>query len=126
MADRATDTGKGYTLAGTVLEVGDVQSWPSGFTKRTIVLQTESDKYPQRVPVDFARDNMVKLDRVTIGDKAVVTFDLEANEKNGRRYINLRGWKIEKHAGGNTCDQTTAPQTNPTTDAGKQEEALPF
>jgi hypothetical protein len=127
MSDRATDTGKGYQLRGRVVTVGGTETvGAKGFQKRMIVLDTEDDKYPQQVPFWFVQAQTAKLEGIFAGDDVTVTFDLNGREWSGKFFAELRGWKIEKHAGGNTCDQTTAPQTNPTTDAGKQEEALPF
>ena len=50
-----------YKYVGKVHEVGKIQTWPSGFKKRTLVLKTEDGKYTNYAAFDFTRDHVDDL-----------------------------------------------------------------
>ena len=38
----------------------------------------------------------MKLDSFRVGDRVTVAFNLRGNEHNGRHYLSLAAWKIER------------------------------
>jgi len=80
-------------LTGKVHHIGEVQTFASGFTKRVLVIETD-EKYPQTIPVEFAKDKTAKLDGLAVGQKVTVSYNLRGNEYNGKYYVNLGGWKV--------------------------------
>ena len=89
-----------YELTGTIKIIGDVQTFPSGFMKQQFVITTEDDKYPQDIALEFAKDACAKLDAFHPGDGAKVTFNIRGNEYQGKFYVQLSAWKIEKTSDG--------------------------
>ncbi|MEM9282799.1 MAG: DUF3127 domain-containing protein [Verrucomicrobiota bacterium] len=93
---------KGFELEGTVKVINEVQQFASGFTKREFVVEVEDGKYPQSIKFECVKDKTSLTDGVQIGDKIKVSFDIRGNEYNGRYYVNLNAWKLEKAGGGST------------------------
>jgi single-strand DNA-binding protein len=87
---------KGYELEGTVNLIEEVQEFKSGFTKREFVVEAQDGQYSQMIKFECVKDKTALLDGVSKGDKVNVFFDIRGNEYNGRYYVNLNAWKIEK------------------------------
>ena len=83
-----------YEVKGVVHQIDQEQTFASGFTKRMIVIKTE-EKYPQTVPIEFFKDDVIKVEKLKLGQEVTVHFNLRGSEHNGRFYCNLQGWKIE-------------------------------
>ena len=87
------------TIAGRIIDIGDIQTFSSGFTKRTVVVDT-GGKYPQTIPVDFKKDRTSALDKCAIGDDVTIQTDIGGREYNGRYYVDITGWRIDGGSGG--------------------------
>ena len=85
-----------YELVGTVKTVLDPQTFASGFSKREVVISPENERFPNDVPVSFAKDRAKLLDPLKPGDRVKIQFDLRGREYNGRYFVNCEGWKLEK------------------------------
>lgn len=88
-----------YEFIGTVKKVGDEQTFPSGFSKRELVVTSEEERYPQDVMFVFHKEKGSLLDAVSEADRVKVTFDITGREYNGRYFNDLKGWKIDKMDG---------------------------
>lgn len=91
---------KGFELDGTVKVINEVQTFASGFSKREFVVEVEDGKYPQMVKFECMKEKTSLIDGFAIGDPIKVHFDIRGNEYNGRYYVNLNAWKLEKPGGG--------------------------
>ena len=96
---------KGFELEGTVKVIDEVQTFASGFSKREFVVEIEDGKYPQSLKFECVKDKTSLTDGLQIGDAVKVSFDIRGNEYNGRYYVNLNAWKVEKAGGGAAPDQ---------------------
>ena len=86
-----------YEVKGAVKLVGKMETLGNkGFTKRELIVTTPDEKYPQDIKIDFVKDNCSKLDGIDIGDEVTVAVNLRGSEYNGKYYVSLTGWKIEK------------------------------
>lgn len=85
-----------YEYTGTVKKIGEVQTFPSGFSKREIVVTSEEDRYPQDVSFEFLKEKADLLNPISEADRVKITFDIGGREYNGRYFNNLKGWRIEK------------------------------
>jgi len=85
-----------YEFIGTVKKVGDVQSFPSGFSKRELVVTSEGERFPQDVMFEFLKEKGDLLNSLGEADRVKVSFDIGGREYNGRYFNSLKGWKIEK------------------------------
>lgn len=69
-----------YTYAGTVHQIGPVQNYKSGFSKRTLVLKNVDEKYTNYAAFEFMKDKVGLLDRLQPGDVIEVEFFIQARE----------------------------------------------
>lgn len=92
------------TLTGTIRFIQPIQEFPSGFYKRVMILTTEG-QYPQDIAIEFAKEKADLLDKVYQGDRVTVGIDLRGNEFKGRYYVNVSGWRIDKHEEGQLPEQ---------------------
>lgn len=115
-------------LIGKVKVVMDKVTFDSGFTKREFVVTTK-EQYPQDIKFELVQDRVALLDSIKDGDDVTVFFDVRGNEYNGRYFVNLRGWKLEK---GNTASNSTTSSPMPeapdpfTGGGGDEADDLPF
>ena len=118
-----------YEMSGTVKKIGDVQSFPSGFSKREIVI-TVGGKYPQDIMFEAIKDRGDLLDKFVDGDDVTISFNIAGRESNGRYYNTLKLWKIKLEHGAattTTSAPTGAPPAQPTVESEKiEDDSLPF
>ena len=84
-------------IKGTVETILEIQEFASGFKKRTIVVNT-GGKYPQMVPIEFAKEKINLLDSLTNGQEVTIGVNIRGNEYNGKYYVSLAGWKVDAGA----------------------------
>ena len=82
-------------ISGEIIVIADTQSFASGFCKREFVIRT-SEKYPQEIKMEAVKDGCDKLDAYSVGDMINVDFNIRGSEYNGKRYVSLAAWKLEK------------------------------
>ncbi len=78
-----------YEYTGVVEEVLPLQTFPSGFTKREVIVGNDLDsssKYPNPVKFAFTKENCSLLDAVQKGQRVKVSFFI-----NGRRWDGPKG-----------------------------------
>ncbi|MGJ3243017.1 MAG: DUF3127 domain-containing protein [Opitutales bacterium] len=114
-----------YTASGKIHLVGDTQTFKSGFSKRELVIET-ADKFPQLVKFDFLKEKGDLLDGLKPGDEVTIHFDIGGREYNGRYFVDLKGWKIDKGAPADSS--ATPPEPEDTTDYSQDsgDEDIPF
>lgn len=82
-------------VEGTVVKVNEAQTFGSGFTKRTVWIDTEG-QYNNELEVEFTKDNVCLLDGVKEGDEVKIDINIQGREWKGeRRFISLNGWRID-------------------------------
>lgn len=87
-------------LIGVVKKIGEVQEFPSGFSKRIVVITENEGKYPQSIPIEFCKDNIAQLDDMNVGDSVKVEFFLSGNEWKDKDFLSANGWKISVDSAG--------------------------
>lgn len=92
-----------YTFKGKVHEVGKLQTFQSGFAKRSLVLVEDPNaKYPNYAVFDFLKtkngDGTLELNKLVEGMTVEVKFYTQANESkktNGMWFCSNRGVEIK-------------------------------
>jgi len=115
-----------YDITGTVKEVGEVQTFSSGFTKAVLVVTDSSGKFEQDIPFEFLKESVEKLDGVEVGDEVEVTFDIRGNEYNGKYYCSLVGWKLKTQSKGGSVPQNSVPSDKFGEQVPEGDDDLPF
>lgn len=110
-------------LNGSVHLIGQTETvGNNGFTKRQLVIAT-SEQYVQYIPIDFVKDKTSVLDNFKVGDNVTVSVNVRGLEYNGKYYVNLQGWKINKSANDVNVNE---PVFEMTSVLNKVEDDLPF
>jgi len=111
-------------LTGRIKVIMDAQTFDSGFAKRSFVVTT-AEQYPQDVQFDLFKEKMSMLDSFAVNDEVNVHFNIRGREYNGRYFVNLNAWKMEKSSA--TAPTPDAPlPTPPPIAAGDSNDDLPF
>jgi len=103
-------------LVGKIKLINPTQNYDSGFSKREFVITTQ-EQYPQDIKLELVKDKCAVLDGYSVGQDVEVSFNLRGNEFNGKYYVSLQAWKINKVGG------AVAPQPTPST---TEEGDIPF
>lgn len=88
-----------FEVTGKLKAVMEEQSFSSGFTKREFVVTTE-EQYPQDIKFELIKDKTSLIDSFKENDPIKVSFNLRGNEYNGKYYVNLQAWRLEKDTAG--------------------------
>jgi hypothetical protein len=99
-------------IKGIVHRILDLQTFSSGFQKRVLVIEEPHDKYPQFIPVEFAKDNVAKLDALKRGQTVTIQADLGGNEFKEKFYANVRGWKVVVDSDAPASVETSVPDVS--------------
>jgi hypothetical protein len=94
-------------VTGKLIQVGEQETFPSGFTKRTFVIET-FEQYPQRLQFELIKNDVSMADHWLPGEVLTVSYNLRGNEHNGRYFVSLQAWRVAKN-------QPGAPQSQPQT-----------
>ena len=121
-----------FKIGGTLKVIGDIQTFPSGFTKREIVIETHDDKYPQLISLSLLKDQTSLTNGMQTEDLVTAYFNIKGREYNGRYFNDLIAWKLTKDYDQSQADKFTeilreSPSNNDTQTAKKEElDEIPF
>ena len=99
-----------YDITGLIIVIEDTQTFASGFAKRSFVLRTQADKYPQDIKFDAMKSDCDRLDAYEVGDLITVSFNLRGNEYLGKYYVSLQAWKFGEVGG---AESAPPPKSKP-------------
>ena len=79
-----------FKIIGTIKQIGEVQTFDSGFCKREFVITTE-DQYPQEIKFEAIKEKATDFEKHRkLGERVMVKFNIRGNEYNGRHFVNLQ------------------------------------
>ncbi len=107
-----------YEATGKIKLINDVQTFPSGFSKREFVVTTGDSKYPQDLKFEVVKDKCSLLDDYKEGQEVQVNFDIRGNEYNGKYYVNLSCWKLSGKEGGSSANSEYSQEEPPAKGGG--------
>ena len=123
-----------YDYQGVVEEIFDMVTFPSGFTKREIVIGNDIDspsRYPNPVKFSFKKDNCALLDGLSKGQRVKVHFAIDGRRWEGPKgvqyFVDLTGLKIEViNADGSLTEPVPAPAVPDVAEADVVVDDMPF
>lgn len=87
-------------IKGRIKAIFEAQTYGNGNSKREFVVTTD-EQYPQHIKLELYKDKVNLLSPFREGDYVSVQFNLRGNENNGRYYVNLNAWKINREDAAN-------------------------
>ena len=116
-------------ILGKIKELGETMTVGSAgtFRKRTVVVST-NEQYVQHIPIDFVQDKCDTLNSYKEGEEVKISINVRGNEYNGKYYVSLNGWRIERLSAEAPKVEMPAAQTfTPTTSQSEDDDLdLPF
>ena len=127
-------------LQGTVKKIFEIQSFPSGFQKREMVILTQ-EQYPQPISIEFLSEKISLLDHISEGDQVKIGINIRGREwtnpEGQVKYFNsITGWSVFKEQSqqqdvkkqSSADKQTKEPQqeTNSEDPFSDEKDDLPF
>jgi hypothetical protein len=97
-------------IKGVIKLIKETETFDSGFYKRQIVV-TEDGQYPNDIPIDFFKDKSDILDNFGIGQEVNVSVNIRGSEYNGKYYVSLNGWRIEKSNSNSNYSAPPVPES---------------
>jgi len=113
------------TITGTVETCLEKETFPSGFSKRVLVVNTGGE-YPQSVPVEFVKDKADLLTGLVKGQPVTAHINIRGSEYNGKYYANVQGWRLERGEGGQAPAPAPTPAPAAAAAAVEDDEEIPF
>lgn len=107
-----------YEYTGVVEKVLPMQTFPSGFTKRDVVVTDDvgtETKYPNHIAFTFKKDSASMLDTVKDGQRVKIRFAIDGREWTNpqgqvKYFTDLTGLKLEVlNADGSSTEPVPAP-----------------
>lgn len=89
-------------LTGTLITIGQVITFDSGFKKREFIIETPGE-YKQKVKFELFKDKADSFSHKE-GEELKVLFDIRGTEWNDKVYNNLVAWKVEVVSGSKPVD----------------------
>lgn len=110
-----------FDYTGVVEEVGEVQTFASGFTKRDLIVGNDLDspsKYPNPVKFTFKKDNCALVDSVSKGQRVKVHFVIDGRRWEGPKgvqyFVDLTALKLDVlNSDGSSTEPVPAPAEPP-------------
>ncbi len=118
-----------YEAVGVIKVVDEPMTFPSGFTKRTFVLEIPDGNYTQTVPFDLLKDKVSLVDESMIGDEVKVKFNLQGrqDQKSGRYYPSNVAWNITQEGQGSRQSASVEPfETRTGVEPSVDTDEIPF
>ncbi|MCI5056231.1 MAG: DUF3127 domain-containing protein [Flavobacteriales bacterium] len=119
-------------IEGKIKVIFDTQTFDSGFQKRDFVLNTFQDQYPQDIKFEIYNEKCEVLENFAVEDEVKVEFNIRGKEYNGKYFVNLQAWRLEKAeqgAGDNMPPLSDLPAQGDNLvpdNGGTEEDDLPF
>ena len=82
-------------VKGRIKLINETQTFDSGFSKREFVVTTQ-EQYPQDIKMELVKDKCSVLDTYKVDDLVEASINLRGNEYQGKYYVNIQAWKIDK------------------------------
>ena len=116
-------------ITGVVYHIGQEEKISDKFKKRLIVIETEDDKYPQKVAVEFQQEKTADIDIASIGDTVEIHFNLRGREwvapDGVAKFFNtLVGWNILVKSQDNFSNMTQDILDNPAPTANQETKVI--
>ena len=98
-------------IIGKIKVINATQEVSASFKKRELVVTTD-EQYPQHIPIYFVQDKCDTLNSYKVGQEVKVSINIRGNEYNGKYFVSLQGWRIEKLSDAPVATTQTTEETD--------------
>ena len=109
----------------------------NGFRKRTVVLEQDTGRFTNYIPVEFIQESCESVDSLKVGDEAEITFELTGRKwqkdaaSEVKYFLNAQAssFRVVSNAapaGGDAADGDGAPMFDPSSETEFDEDNVPF
>ncbi len=91
------------TITGTVIKLEAPQAFGTkGFRKAVCVVETQDEKFPQKIPVEASgkKADLFKDANICEGDTVTISANLQGREYNGRYFLSIAAWRVQLESEG--------------------------
>lgn len=116
-----------FEIQGKIHKVFPSENKSGSFQAREFVIEVESGQYPQLIKFQLTQERCDLIDSYSEGEEIQVSFDLRGREWDGKYFINLNAWRLNRPSSTEkTEDVKTAAQEEVSTLPGGSFNDLPF
>lgn len=106
----------------------------NGFRKRTVVLEQDSGRFTNYIPIEFIQESCDSVDSLKIGDEAEITFELTGRKwqrdaaSEVKYFLNAQAssFRVIGNAAPAAADDEGAPMFDPSNETEFDEDNVPF
>ncbi|MDA0808335.1 MAG: DUF3127 domain-containing protein [Planctomycetota bacterium] len=107
----------------------------NGFRKRTVVLEQDSGRFTNYIPIEFIQDSCDTVDSLKVGDEAEITFELTGRKwqrdaaSEVKYFLNAQASSFRVLGSGAAApdsDDDGAPMFDPSNETEFDEDNVPF
>ena len=106
----------------------------NGFRKRTVVLEQDSGRFTNYIPIEFIQESCDTVDSLKIGDEAEITFELTGRKwqrdaaSEVKYFLNAQASSFRVLGSGSAAPESDdgAPMFDPSNETEFDEDNVPF
>ena len=106
----------------------------NGFRKRTVVLEKDSGRFTNYIPIEFIQESCDTVDSLKVGDEAEITFELTGRKwqrdaaSEVKYFLNAQAssFRVLGDAAPAGTDDDGAPMFDPSNETEFDEDNVPF
>ena len=123
------------TVTGVVHVIEETKTYGQrGFRKRLVVLEDDSGRFTNYIPVEFIQDSCDSVDSLNVGDEAEITFQLTGRKwqrdaaSEVKYFLNAQASSFRVIGAGSEApaDDDGAPMFDPSKENDFDEDNVPF
>ena len=86
-------------LSGKLVKKFDEQKISDKFKKREFVVETSENNFTEQIKFELVQDRTDLIDPYQVGEDLKISFNLKGREWQGKYFVNVQAWRIEKAGG---------------------------
>ena len=96
-----------FEIQGKIHKVFPSENKSGNFQAREFVIEVESGQYSQLIKFQLTQDRCDLIDAYSEGEEIKVSFDLRGREWDGKYFINLNAWRLNRPS---STEKTDSPK----------------
>ena len=96
-----------FEIQGKLHKVFPSENKSGNFQAREFVIEVESGQYSQLIKFQLTQDRCDLIDAYSEGEEIKVSFDLRGREWDGKYFINLNAWRLNRPS---STEKTDSPK----------------